>query len=50
MEGTVEDATAQGMRGEHAGNKGFEFDVAVIEFMWHRALELELIGLETVVS
>lgn len=49
MEGAVEDSAAQRMGGKHAGNEGFEFDVAVIEFLWHRTFKLELVGLETAV-
>lgn len=49
MEGAVKNSAAQGMGGEHAGDEGFELNIAVIEFGWHRTLELELIGLETTV-
>jgi len=31
VEGAIEDAAAQGFGVEHAGNEGFEFDVAVVK-------------------
>ena len=48
MQGVVEDATAEGGRGEHAFDEGFEFDVAVIEAGWDGAGELDLVGLKAV--
>lgn len=49
MEGAVKNSAAQRMGGEHAGDERFKLDIAVIEFGWHRTLELELICLETAV-
>lgn len=43
----VEDAAAQRFGVEHAGDKRFELDVAVVERGGDRAGELELIGLKT---
>lgn len=48
MQGVVEDATTEGGRGEHTFDKGFEFDVAVIEAGWDGAGKLDLIGLKAV--
>lgn len=31
VEGAIQDTAAQGFGVEHAGNKGFEFDIAVVE-------------------
>ena len=50
VQGAVEDATAEGVRCEHAGNEWLEFDISMVEFWWDRPLKLELIGLEAVVS
>jgi len=46
VQGAVEDAAAQAVRGEHAGDEGLEFDVAVVEVEWDGAAELELVGWE----
>lgn len=48
VEGAVENAAAEGFVGEHAGNKRFEFDVAVVERCWDGPGELELVRLEVV--
>ncbi len=50
VQGAVEDAAAEGVRGEHAGNEWLEFHVSVVEFWWDWALELELVGLEAIAS
>lgn len=36
------------MRCEHAGDKGSEFDVAMVELVWHGTGELDLNCLEAV--
>ena len=47
VESAVEDPAAERLGVEHAGDEGFEFDVAVIEGFGNRALKLKLIGLKT---
>ena len=46
VERAVEDAAAEALRVEHAGDEGLEFDVAVVELCGDGTGELELIGLE----
>jgi hypothetical protein len=43
----VKEETSNSGRSKHAFDKGFEFDIAVIELSWNGAMQLELIGLET---
>ncbi len=48
VQGAVEDAATEGRRGKHAGDEGFEFDVAMVERWRDGPSELKLVGLEVV--